>query len=90
MPRYFVDVAAGSDFVADEEGNELPDLQAGRDLAVRALSEVAAEYLVGRVDRIFVATVRDETGATAYSACLTFTDQESAAQRLGMDIKATE
>lgn len=75
MPRYFVDVAAGSDFVADQEGSVLPDLQAGRCLAVRALYEVAGECGLTCNDRTFVATVRDEAGATAYRARLTLTEE---------------
>lgn len=74
MPRYFVDVAAGQDFVADEEGSVLPDLQAGRCLAVRALYEVAGECGLDGDDRTFTAIVRDEDGETAYRACLTLTE----------------
>lgn len=81
MPRYFVDVTAGSNFVADEEGSVLADLQAGRDLAVRALYEVASECGLNSGDRTFFATVRDETGVTAYRARLTLTEDGQAGIR---------
>jgi hypothetical protein len=76
MPRYFVDVTAGSDFVADEQGSVLPDLQAVRLLAIRALYDVAGENSIERDDRTFLATVRDEAGATAYRARLTLTEND--------------
>ncbi|KQO76410.1 hypothetical protein [Methylobacterium sp. Leaf88] len=75
MPRYFVDVAAGQYVVTDEEGTVLPDLQAGRCLAVRALYEVAGECGLKCDDRTFTAVVRDEAGETAYRACVTLTEQ---------------
>jgi hypothetical protein len=75
MPRSFVDVTAGQNFVEDEEGTVLSDLQAGRRLAVRALYEVAGECRLKCDDRTFTAIVRDEAGETAYRACLTLTEQ---------------
>jgi hypothetical protein len=75
MPRYFIDVAANSQIVVDEEGTDLPDLEAGRRLALRALSEIARDYLQKGDNQTFMATLRDESGASPYCAKVTLTDR---------------
>lgn len=74
MPRYFIDVAENANLVTDDNGSDLPDLDAGRRLALRALSEIAREYVQAGSHQTFFATVRDESGATPYRAKLTLTD----------------
>lgn len=75
MPRYFVDVAENSNIVEDEVGSDLPNLEAGRKLALRALAEVARDYVQSGSNQTFIATVRDESGASSYCAKLTLTDR---------------
>lgn len=51
MPRYHFNVHNGVGVVADEEGRELPDVDAARAEAVRGIrSLIAEEVMGGRVD----------------------------------------
>lgn len=74
MPRYFVDVSEGSKITADREGTDLPNLEAGRALAIRTLSEIVGEFLPGSSQMNFTAVIRDESGATPYQAQITLSD----------------
>ena len=51
MPRYYFHICNGSGFVEDEEGQELPDLEAARAFAVRsARSIMASDVQRGMLD----------------------------------------
>ncbi len=43
MPRYFFNIRSGSDYVADDEGDECPTLQAAGTRAVVGAKELMAE-----------------------------------------------
>jgi uncharacterized heparinase superfamily protein len=51
MPHYFFDLVNGSGLTRDDEGQELPDLEAARLEAIRqARPIIAEEVLNGRID----------------------------------------
>ena len=51
MPRYYFHICNGSGFVEDEDGQELPDLEAARAFAVRsARSIMASDVQRGMLD----------------------------------------
>ena len=51
MPRYYFHICNGSGFVEDEEGQELPDLEAARAFAVRsARSIMSSDVQRGMLD----------------------------------------
>jgi hypothetical protein len=51
MPRYYFHVCDGDGFTEDEEGRELPDLEAARGEAIKgARSIMEAEVRAGTVD----------------------------------------
>lgn len=51
MPRYRFNVDNGTGFVADEEGRELPDLDAARAEGLKGVRSILAEdVLGGRLD----------------------------------------
>jgi hypothetical protein len=41
MPRYFFDIRDGEELIADEEGMDLPDLEAAFREAARSLAEIS-------------------------------------------------
>ena len=47
MPRYFFHIADGDDAFIDNEGTEFPNLDAGRDEAVRTSAEMLRDGEVG-------------------------------------------
>ena len=71
MPCYFIDTDDGRLHVIDDEGHDLADPAAARDLAHEALSNMARDGLTGAERRGFSARVRTEDGSTIYTASLT-------------------
>ncbi len=59
MQRYFFDTRDGEAFFADDEGQELPDLESVRIEATRSLTELACDVLPGSIKRILTVEVRD-------------------------------
>jgi len=66
MRRYFFDIREGDEFIPDEEGEELSDLDAVQDEAARALADMAKDGLRARhrngSPRHLAIEVRDEFG----------------------------
>ena len=62
MPRYFFDTRDNEALVTDEEGLELPDLQAVKVQAGLALAELARDVIPGSVRRHLSVEVRDDQG----------------------------
>lgn len=63
MPRYFFNVENGFGFVEDEEGRELPDLEAARAEALKGVRSILAEDVSkGRLDLDGRLDVKDEAG----------------------------
>ena len=75
MPRFFIDTDDGRTGFVDEDGYELADPHAARDLAVRALSDMARSGSTASDQRILTARVRAEDGSTLYSASLTLSGE---------------
>ena len=73
MPRYFFDIHdTGS--ARDDEGIELPSIEAVRGMAMQALPRIAADEIPADGDqRHFTMLVTDEDGHPVYSATLTYT-----------------
>jgi hypothetical protein len=66
MPRYYFHLHNGLD-VIDEEGRELPDLEAARRAAVIDARQMAAESVrLGHLDLSHYLEVTDETGKTLF------------------------
>ena len=71
MPRYFIDAHDGDFPHRDEDGHELPDDEAAREMALDALPDMARDKLPDGDGRTFTATARDEQGNFVYEASLT-------------------
>ncbi|WP_336487449.1 DUF6894 family protein [Methylobacterium nigriterrae] len=69
MPRYFFDIQDGTT-LRDNEGLELPDVDAVRVEAHRALAELAMQAPLGNGAVQIRADVRDSGGAYVLSATL--------------------
>ena len=61
--RFYFNLREGSDYISDEEGLDLPDLDAATDAALRGARDVlAGEVLKGRLPLSTVMEVSDEQG----------------------------
>ena len=73
MPRFFFDIHNGV-VTHDEDGTELPDVEAVRKHAMSVLPKIAADEIPANGDRRhFAVVVTDEDGHSVYSATLTYT-----------------
>ena len=70
MPRYFFDTDDGDQSHRDDEGHDLPDVQAARVAALDVLPDMARDKMPDGDRRTFVASVRDDQGAIIYIATL--------------------
>ncbi|HYC67102.1 DUF6894 family protein [Brevundimonas sp.] len=66
MPRYFFDIAS-EHAIRDEDGEDLPDSEAARDMAIRIAAELLPVHSrqLAQTGRVAI-TVRDEQGATVH------------------------
>ena len=62
MPRYFFDSRDNDVFIEDDEGWELPDIEAVKVQAAKALAELAIDVIPGSLARHLSIEVRDEQG----------------------------
>ena len=74
MPRYFIDTTDGHLYAEDEEGSDVPDLQAARREAVASLPEIA-KGLIDRVPSEVTSIVRDEAGSVLFKATLKISEE---------------
>ncbi|MCJ2095278.1 hypothetical protein MKK67_22630 [Methylobacterium sp. J-072] len=70
MPHFFFDTDDGHFRHEDDEGFELPSLDAARIEALDALPEMARNKFPDRDRRTYSVRVRDEDGTAVYSASL--------------------
>ncbi|MCJ2119269.1 hypothetical protein MKK65_22315 [Methylobacterium sp. J-001] len=70
MPHFFFDTDDGDFRFEDDEGFELPSLEAARIEALDALPDMARNKLPDRDHHTFSVRVRDEGGTVIYSASL--------------------
>jgi hypothetical protein len=62
MARYFFDLRSAGSASIDEEGQDLPDMEAAHDAAISALSDVIRDIAVEGSKDQFAIEVRDEFG----------------------------
>ena len=79
MPCFFIDTDDGDLLVHDEAGLDHADVAAARDMALAALSDMVKYGIRTGGRRAFSARIRDEGGATVYSATLRLEEEWSAA-----------
>ncbi len=72
MPRFFIDTSDGDLSLRDEDGYDLPDMQAARVAAIDALPGMARDKLPDGERRAFRAAVRGADGQLLYTASLCF------------------
>jgi hypothetical protein len=60
MPRYYFDTRDGDTFIEDDEGVEMPDLEAAKVVAALALAELAKDVIAGSDRRILIIEVRED------------------------------
>jgi hypothetical protein len=68
MPRYFFDIRDGEELVSDEEGMELPDLDAAFREAARSLAEISPKGSSGQMAMV----VRDGSGTVVLDTALSW------------------
>lgn len=70
MLRFYIDTSDEDDFIKDETGLDLPDLEAAKAAAVDALPDMARDKLPDGDRRMFLAIVRDAEGRPLLQASL--------------------
>ena len=66
MPRYFFNIRSGGDYVADDEGNDCPTLQAAGNRAVNGARELMADLdALRRMPEVTSFEITDESGRVA-------------------------
>ena len=77
LPCFFIDTDDGDLLVHDAEGLDHADVRAARDMALATLPDMAKYKVRAGGRQAFGARVRDESGATVYSASLTLEEEWS-------------
>lgn len=72
MPHYYFDTRDDGDFICDDVGVELPDIQAATIVAARSLAELALEVLPGSTARCLGVDVRDDQQREVLTTELTY------------------
>lgn len=75
MTRFFIDTDDGELAVSDETGQDLPDAQAARRLALSVFPDMADDHLPDGDRRTFTVRVRDAEGRPIYVAELVLTGE---------------
>ncbi len=70
--RYFFDTRDDGDFLADDAGVELVDMDEVKAVATKILAELAVEMIPGSSERFIGVDVRDETKRAVLTTELTF------------------
>lgn len=64
MPRFYFDMLDGAEPIPDNDGNDLPDLEAARGYAIVAAREIVGDQArSGELPLSWTLIVRDESGA---------------------------
>jgi hypothetical protein len=72
MPRFYFDTSDDERLIVDEDGIDLPGIQAARDEATRALADLAKDILPRATHREIAVIVTDEAGKRLLRAALAF------------------
>ncbi len=59
MPHYYFDTRDNDRFIQDDDGVELADLDAARQIAAASLAELAVDVLPGSERRVLIVEVRE-------------------------------
>jgi len=76
MPRFFFDTYDGEQYIPDENGLDLEDVEAAKLEAQKALPDMAEDALPNGNHRSFVVNVRDEAGQIVLRAALSLVVEE--------------
>jgi hypothetical protein len=63
MPVYYFDTRDNDNFIEDDEGLDLPDIDAAKVAAATSLAELARDVLPGSLKRELAVEVRDNRGS---------------------------
>ena len=72
VPRYYFDCRENEQSVCDDDGIELANLDAAKEVAARALTEIARDILVDGSGRSLGMQVREDNGQVMLTTELTF------------------
>lgn len=72
MPHYFFDTRDDAEFICDDVGLELPDVQAAGKVAAQSLAELALEVIPGAAARCLGVDVRDDQQREVLTTELTY------------------
>ena len=72
MPHYYFDTRDNDDFICDDEGVELPDVNAAAQVAARSLAELALEVLPGATAPCLGVDVREDQQREVLTTELTY------------------
>ena len=78
MRHFYFDVLDGDAFTRDDEGLDLPDLNAAEIMAVQAAAEIGHESLPKRHSPEICVRVRDEQGEPVLSVAVSMTVRRKA------------
>ena len=70
MPLFYIDTCDEDDFIRDEIGHDLAEVEAAKEAAVDALPDMARDKLPDGDSRNFLAIVRDAEGRPLLQASL--------------------
>ena len=71
MPRYFFDIRNGDGLIPDEEGTDLPDLQAAQLEAARTLADMSRDHAINNAPHRLSVEVKDDQQKPLLEAVLT-------------------
>ena len=90
MPRFFFDVREGVAFVVDDDGLELPDIDAAEHAAAEAAASIGRDLLPKGNARSVTVEVRNQHGQRIITATVTLAldrvDPEPVAHRAGLRV----
>ena len=75
MPRFFFDTHDGEQFLQDQTGLELEDLQAAKAAAQASLADLARDVLPNGDQATFIVSVRDEAGQVVVRTALSLVSE---------------
>ena len=82
MSRYYFNLHEDDEFVADDEGIELPTIESARDTAIRGLADCARDAICSAARSRIAVEVLDGAGKPLFTAKLVFavtlSDEEDA------------
>lgn len=81
MPRFYFDIHDENGLISDEEGTELPDMDAARIEAVNSLSDITRDAAIKRRLQPLAIEVLDENRRPVFRAAVEFSTNSAAGSR---------